>query len=98
MSQYDLPGLFDFLQQTPEQGLRKMFVDSKPMTEPHFNLLIKIVRNCNSQQFSDYADKAEFPKIKMGPAEIKIKEKFWADCFQTFQSRGILNPSTAKVA
>ena len=40
MSQYDIPGLYDFLHQTPEQGLRKMLVDNKTFTEPHFNLKI----------------------------------------------------------
>src|SRR5690349_4057869 len=69
MSQYDLVGLFDFLKQTPEQGLRKMLVDNKPMGEAHFNLLLKIVRNCSVEQFSAHAEKSDFPKIKMGPAE-----------------------------
>lgn len=93
MSQYDLVGLYDFLQQTPEQGLRKMLVDGKPMTEAHFNLMVKIVRGCNAADFAAHADKADFPKIKFGPSEVKIKEKFWADCFQTFKARGLLNPA-----
>lgn len=98
MTQFDLPGLFEFLQQTPEQGLRKMFVDGKPMTDSHFNLLIKIVRNCSSQQFCEHVEKGDYPKIKMGPSEQKLKEIFWADCFKTFQSRGILNPAAPKAA
>lgn len=96
MSQYDLPGLFQFLTQTPEQGLRKMFVDGKPMTEPHFNLLIKVIRNCKEEDFCNYCEKEDFPKIKMGPAEQKIKDKFWKDCMQAFQARGILNPAMPK--
>lgn len=98
MSQYDLNGLYEFLQQTPEQGLRKMLVDNKPMTEVHFSLLLKIIRGCQVADFAIHADKTDFPKIKMGPAEIKIKDKFWADCFQTFKARGLLNPATGKAA
>ena len=93
MSQYDLPGLYQFLQQTPEKGLRQMLVDQKPIGDVHFNLLIKVIRACDEVKFCEHAEKKDFPKIKLGPAEIKIKEKFWEDCFQTFQSRGLLNPA-----
>jgi hypothetical protein len=98
MSQYDLNGLYEFLQQTPEQGLRKMLVDQKPMGDAHFNLLMKIVRGCSCEDFCSHVDKSDFPKIKMGPAEQKIKDKFWADCFQTFAARGILNPGKSSTA
>jgi len=93
MSQYDLPGLHEFLLHTPEQGLRKMLVDGKPMTETHLNLMLKIVRSCKVEDFSNHCDKEDFPKLKMGPAEQKIKEKFWKDCMQAFQARGLLNPA-----
>ncbi len=98
MSQYDIPGLYDFLHQTPEQGLRKMLVDSKSFTEPHFNLMIKILRACNQTQFSEHFEKSDFPKIKLGPAEIKLKEKFWADCVVIWKSRGLLNPGLPQKA
>ena len=100
MSQkYDVPNLFNFLLHTPESGLRKMLVDNKPFSEPHFNLMIKIVRACNEVQFSEHFEKQDFPKIKMGPAEMKIKEKFWADCMTTWNNRGLLTPAVAtKVA
>jgi len=93
MSQYDISGLYDFLIHTPEQGLRKMLVDNKPMTDVHFNLLLKVVRAGSSSDFEARVDKLDFPKIKMGPAEIKIKEKFWETCFAAFQARGLLNPA-----
>ena len=93
MSQYDLSGLYDFLQHTPEQGLRKMLVDSKPMTDVHFSLLMKVVRGCKLEEFSENFDKETFPKLKMGPAETKLKEKFWKDCVQTFSARGLLGPA-----
>jgi len=98
MSEYDSKGLYEFLTQTPEQGLRKMLVDNKPMTEAHFNLLIKVIRGVNETDFAQLFDKAEFPKIKFGPAEQKIKEKFWADCIVTFKARGILQPSVTQKA
>jgi hypothetical protein len=98
MSQYDVPGLFQFLANTPEQGLRKMLVDQKPMTDVHFNLLMKVVRSGDEAQFCTHVEKKDFPKIKMGPAEQKLKEKFWDDCFKTFEARGILNPATSQKA
>lgn len=98
MSEYDSKGLYEFLTQTPEQGLRKMLVDNKPMTDAHFNLLIKVIRGVNETDFAQLFDKGEFPKIKFGPAEQKIKEKFWADCIVTFKARGILQPAVTQKA
>ncbi len=98
MSQYDIPGLYDFLHQTPEQGLRKMLVDNKTFSEPHFNLMIKIMRACNQEQFTAHFEKSDFPKIKFGPAETKLKEKFWADCVAIWKSRGLLNPGLPQKA
>lgn len=98
MNQYDLPGLYQFLAHTPEQGLRKMFVDQKPMTDVHFSLLMKVVRAGGEADFCAHADKKDFPKIKFSPAETKLKDKFWDECFQTFKSRGILNPAGPQAA
>lgn len=98
MSEYDAPGLYEFLQHTPEQGLRKMLVDGKPFTEAHFSLMIKIVRGCDEPTFCQHFEKCDFPKIKLGPAEQKIKDKFWEDCVTCFKSRGILNPAVKKAA
>ena len=79
MSQYDVPGLYSFLVHTPEAGLRKMLVDGKPMTDVHFSLMMKIVRACNETQFCEHFEKQDYPKIKFGPNDMKLKEKFWAD-------------------
>lgn len=98
MSQYDLGSLYDFLLHTPEQGLRKMLVDNKPMSDVHLNLLLKIVRGCKSEDFATHFEKEDFPKLKMGPAEQKIKEKFWKDCVAAFNSRGLLTPAVASKA
>jgi hypothetical protein len=92
MSQYDTQSLYDFLLHTPESGLRKMLVDRNRMTDVHCNLLVKIVRSCTESQFSEHFEKEDFPKIRLGPAEVKIKEKFWTDCRSVLIERGILQP------
>lgn len=92
MSQYDTQSLHDFLFHTPESGLRKMLIDKKNMTDVHCNLLLKIVKSCNAEQFGAHFDKQDFPRVRMSPAEEKIKEKFWNDCVATLKERGVLQP------
>lgn len=96
MSQYDTQSLFDFLFHTPEGGLRKMLVDRKNMTDVHCNLLLKIVKACTLESFTEHFEKQDFPKVRMGPAEEKIKEKFWENCMVTLKERGLLQPSSAQ--
>lgn len=98
MSQYDYAGLYQFLLHTPEQGLRKMLVDQKSFTDAHFNLMLKVVRGCAEADFCAHAEKADYPKVKMGPSEIKIKEKFWADLTTVCSSRGLLGPAQKAAA
>lgn len=93
MSSYDTQSLYDFLFNTPEGALRKMLNDKKNMTDVHCNLLIKIVKSVPMEQFGELFDKKEFPKIRLGPAEMKIKEKFWENCTATLLERGILQPA-----
>lgn len=93
MSQYDTQGLYDFLFNTPESGLRKMLIDKKNMTDVHCNLLLKIVRAVNAEQFGMLYEKKDFPRIRMSPAEMKLKEKFWDDCTACLLERGILQPA-----
>lgn len=93
MSQYDTQSLHDFLCNTPEGGLRKMLIDKKNMTDVHFNLLMKIVRSGDAHQFGELVDKKDFPRIRMSPAETKLKEKFWDECFMVLKERGILQPA-----
>jgi hypothetical protein len=94
MSQYDLKSLYEFIIQTPEQGLRKVLVDGKTMTDVHCNLLLKIARACSEADFSGHFEKKDYPKIKYGPAEMKIKEKFWDDCTTVLTARGLLAPAS----
>ena len=92
MSLYDTQSLYDFLFHTPESGLRKMLVDKKNMTDVHCTLLIKIVKAGPVEQFVEHFEKQDFPRLRMGPAEMKIKEKFWDNCMATLLERGILQP------
>lgn len=94
MSQYDTQSVYDFLLHTPEGGLRKILVDRTKMTDVHLNLLIKIVRGCSEQQFAEHFEKQDFPKVRFGPNEDKIKEKFWADCTAMLLERGLLQPAS----
>lgn len=98
MSQYDTQSLYDFLFHTPEGGLRKMLVDNKNMTAVHCGLLIKIVKSCPENVFSAHFEKRDFPKLRFGPAELKIKEKFWDNCVTVLLERGILQPISQKAA
>ncbi len=95
---YDYNGLYQFLRQTPEGALRKMLVDNKSFTEPHFNLLMKVTRTSDEAQFCKNFEGQSFPRIRFSPAEEKLKEKFWADCQTCFLSRGVLSTVTVKVA
>jgi hypothetical protein len=98
MSQYDTYSLHDFLYHTPESGLRKMLIDRKNMTDVHCNLLFKIVKSVSPEQFAEHFEKKDFPKLRMGPAEMKIKEKFWDDCVTVLLERGLLQPAVAQKA
>lgn len=92
---YDFNGLYQFLHQTPEQGLRKMLVDPKGFSEVHFNLLIKTVRACQEPEFVDHASKETFPKLRFSPAEMKLKDTFWKECIKACTGRGILSETKA---
>jgi len=96
MSSFDTHSLYDFLFNTPESGLRKMLVDKKTMTDVHCNLLIKIVKSCPVDQFAEHFEKKDFPKLRMSPAETKLKEKFWDDCVAVLKERGLLQPAPEK--
>jgi len=96
MSQYDYEGLFQFLLQTPEKGLRQMLVDQKTFTEVHFQLLMKIVKNSQESTFVAHIEKSDYPRIRFSPGEEKIKEKFWKESHAWFLQRGILSTTTKK--
>jgi hypothetical protein len=89
---YDANMVYQFLTQTPESALRKMLVD-KSFSEVHFNILIKTLRAGNESQFCDHFYNGTYPKTKFNANEINLKEKFWADCIQCLNSRGLLSPA-----
>lgn len=96
---YDIPALHEFLHQTPESGLRKMLVDPKLFSDIHFNMLMKISRATNPEQFAEHCEAGNYPKIKFSPNETKLKESFWKACIDICNARGLLNPApTPKAA
>ena len=95
MSQYDTESLYQFLTNTPEKGLRSMLVDAK-FSEPHFNILMKMVRSSNLEQFDALFTKRDFPKVKFNDKENALKPKFWHDCEACLNSRGLLTAAPAK--
>ncbi len=97
MSQYDSIEIHTFLSQTPEKGLKQIMLDPKHFTEIHFNMLMKILRNCSKETFIDCLDKNDFPKLRFTANELKLKETFWASCCQALASKGIVSP-TAKAS
>ena len=96
MSQYDTQTLHEFLAQTPESALRKMLLDRQLMTDAHCGLLFKLVKSCDAATFGLHLDRQDFPRVRMSPAEEKIKEKFWETCTATLLERGILQPSSTQ--
>ncbi len=92
MSRYDTESLYDFLKSTPEKGLRQMLIDSE-FSEVHVNLLLKVVRSCNAEEFGNMLENAQFPRVKMNPKESAIKENFWPACEKCLTDRGVLFPS-----
>lgn len=95
---YDIANLYQFLTQTPEGGLRKMLVDGKPMTEIHFNLMMKVVKHGDEKEFANFCESGNFPAIRLSPKEQTLKETFWNDCLKTFGARGLLQPGGSKSA
>ena len=91
--QYDSASVYNFLAHTPEGGLRKMLVDPKGFSEAHFVLMMKIIRACNESQFCEHFGKSDFPKIKMGPNDMKLKDKFWNELINVLKVRGLLSPA-----
>lgn len=95
---YDISNLYQFLTQTPEGGLRKMLVDGKPMTEVHFNMMMKVIKHGDEKEFTKFCESGAFPPIRLTPKEQPLKETFWNDCLKTFGARGLLQPAgTPKV-
>ncbi len=96
---FDISNLYQFLTQTPENGLKKMLVDGKPMTETHFNIMMKIVKHGGEADFIKFCESGTLPPVRLNPKEQVLKETFWNDCLKTFGARGLLQPGgVTKVA
>jgi len=73
-----------------------MLIDQKSFTDVHFQLLMKVVRGCDEPNFIQHFEKGDFPRLRFGNAEEKVREKFWKDCESWFLQRGILSTTTVK--
>ncbi len=90
---FDHSTIYNFLKDTPEKGLRQMFVNKAGFTDVHFGLMMKVVRACNEAQFAEHIEKNDFPKIKFGNAEEKLKETFWKSAVSAFEAKGLIQPA-----
>lgn len=95
MSQYDTEGLYQFLKSTPERGLRGMLIDAQ-FTEVHLNMLLKVVRAGDAEQFGRHFEQKAFPRVRFNDKENKIQPKFWDDCEKCLNARGLLSPALPK--
>lgn len=94
----DISGVLSFIQSTPEGNLRKMLVGAD-LTEVHFRLLLKVAKGGSEADFISAFQAETLPKIRLSPAEIKIKEGFWGVCKKKLGSLGLLSlSSTPKAA
>lgn len=97
-SDQDVSGVLEFIKSTPESSLRKMLMAGE-MTEVHFRLLMKIAKQGAESDFVAAFQSDTLPKLRLNPAEIKIKEHFWKVCKQKLAATGLLNiNSVAKAA
>jgi hypothetical protein len=85
----DLKSLYGFLRATNENNLKKMLVGGK-MTDTHINMLVKVVRAINEDEFVTHLEAGTFPKVKMKPEETALKETFWTVCSDACARMGLL--------
>ena len=92
-TQYDGNMLHQFLTNTPESALRKMLVGPK-FQDANFNMLIKILRAGNEEQFCKHFHDGTYPKAKFNAGEIVLKETFWNTCINALNTQGLLSPAS----
>ena len=93
----DVQSVLGFIKSTPEGSLRKMMI-SGDLTQVHFQLLMKFAKNGTESDFVQAFQSETMPKIRLSPAEIKIKENFWPICKSKLAATGLLSINKAKAA
>jgi hypothetical protein len=96
-SDSDIASVFQFLKDTPEGPLRKMMVGAD-LTENQFRLFLKVVRGCPEPIFIEMFKAEDFPKIRMTPAELPMRETLWPICKKKLAVLGLLAASTKAAA
>ncbi len=94
---YDGNLLHSFLVNTPEKSLRQMLVKG-PLSEVHFNMLMKFAKNSSENEFCEHFYNSTFPKLKYNAKEIVLKEKFWEICTSALNQHGLLSPAQKSAA
>ena len=90
----EVTGVYGFLKSTGEGNLKKMLVNGK-FTDNHLKILLKIVRGVTESEFVVHFEQSTFPKIKLSPPEIALKETFWPQATQAFAQMGLLTQKKA---
>jgi len=96
-SDQDIIGVLGFLKSTPESSLRKMLVSGE-LSDVHFRLLMKIAKQGPEADFVSSFQGDSLPKLRLSPAEIKIKEHFWKVCKAKLAGTGLLSINAPKAA
>ncbi len=97
MSMYspeDINSLLDFLKQTPEKGLRQMFIGDA-FQDPHFRMMLKIAKGCSAAEFTDMFNNEAYGKMRMNAGEVALKETFWKIMKTKSQSLGLIKMQKA---
>ena len=93
----ELKSLHGFLRTTPEAGLKGMLVGGK-MTETHLKALMKVVRAANEDEWVTHWELRTFPRVKLNPQEVAVKENFYTVCGDACAKVGLLTSGAVKAA
>lgn len=91
MNTNEVNSVYEFLLHTPEDGVRRMLLDPSDFGDGYVRMALKIVRACGADEFAGHFEQGDFPRIKMGPADIKIRDSFWPQFKSTLEKRGLLS-------
>jgi hypothetical protein len=85
----ELKSLHGFLKSTGEGNLKKMLCGGR-MTDAHLRILLKVARAVKEDEFITHYEASTFPKVKMSPEEIGLKEAFWGIAMEACAKVGLV--------
>lgn len=92
MNSNEVKTVYEFLLHSPEAGVRRMLMDQMNFGDSYVRMALKIVRACKADEFAAHFEQGDFPRMKMGPADLEIRDSFWPHFKATLESRGLLSP------